>query len=93
VTALPKSASTPRVTIYSEGPITLSVCAPSEMSAADVLADVERQHPCGTENGWGVSADSWMTWDTERNEKVATGRHGPIPCDQDPGRTHWLLTA
>jgi hypothetical protein len=82
-----------RVTIYSAGPLSMSVCAPSEMSAEEVLADVEAQHPCGTEHGWGVSSDEWMTWDKERDEKVKTGRVGPIPCEQDSGRTHWLLTA
>ena len=86
-------APAPQVTIYSEGPLTLSVCAPREMVIADVLADVERQNPCGTQCGWQPSRDEWMTWDKEKNEKVATGRTGPIPCDQDAGRTHWLLTA
>lgn len=82
-----------RVTVYSEGPLTLSVCAPREMGITDVLADAERQHPCGTMNGWQQSSDEWMRWDAEKQEKVKTGRTGPIPCEQDAGRTHWLLTA
>lgn len=81
------------VLIYSEGPLTLSVCAPREMSAEEVLADVERQQTCGTVGGWQVSPNQWMTWDAAKKEKVTTGRVGPIPCDQDAARTHWLLTA
>jgi len=81
------------VHIYSAGPLTLSVCAPREMSVEEVLADVELQHPCGTTCGWQPSSEEWMRWDKERDEKVKTGRSGPIPCDQDAARLHWLLTA
>lgn len=82
------------VNVYSVGPLTLSVCAPKELSAEQVIADVEAQHPCGTTHGWHVSEDEWRIR-TEPNQRIGepTGRHGPIPCEQDAERLHWLLTA
>lgn len=76
------------VVIYSTGPLTLSVCAPKEMASIEVIADVERQYPCcGTEHGWQLSDREWREGGND------TGRVGPIPCNKDEARTHWLLTA
>jgi hypothetical protein len=75
------------VNIYSEGPLTLSVCVVNGLTEAEVVRSVNEQRPCGTEHGWMASREGW------RIDGKLTGNVGPIPCNQDSGRTHWLITA
>ena len=69
------------VDIYALGPLSLSCCAPSDMSVDEVTAAVNRQVLAGTENGWQLSSD-------------ATFRQGgpmPGPCNRHTDRTHYLF--
>lgn len=71
------------VHIYAISFLSASVCAPADMPIADVITDVERQRPCGTEKGWTKSEDTHF----------ATGGPNPCPCNATEGRQHWLLDA
>ena len=82
------SAQRKVVEIYRNSGFTMSVCAPAEMTAEEVLAEVERQEPCGAFAGWHISTEEWLDGDP----KMPTGKVGPIPCNDGPERTHWLIT-
>lgn len=70
------------IEVYSRDLLCCSVCAPPEMSGADVAAEVERASPAGTSNGWQVSTDATF----------ATGEPngGLVKCHRGETR-HWLL--
>ena len=40
------------IEIYALGPLSLSVCAPKNLSKDEILRQVEFQNPAGTQNGW-----------------------------------------
>lgn len=69
------------VVIYTQGLCYASVCAPAEMAADEVEAEVRRDHDSGTDGGWRRSID----------ETFKGGQPNPCQCDQDPGRKHWLF--
>lgn len=56
----------------------IHVCAPKDMAHDDVIAAVEREHPCGTTHGWQVS---------ERPTAA------PVQCDEKPDHVHLVLDA
>jgi hypothetical protein len=69
------------VIIYAEGPLSMSVCAPRDMSAGEVAESVNRARP-GENAPWSVSEDA----------AFADGVPNPGPCDAKPrDRKHWLL--
>lgn len=71
-----------KVTVYSMGPLSCSVCAPNDMTPKEVEADVNLNNPSGTMNGWKISTDSHFR----------QGKPNPCPCDQDPeNRRHFLM--
>lgn len=72
------------VRIYKRGAFAVSVCAHNGLGIGDVIADVERQYPSGTERGWRLSDDTHF----------ATGETNPCDCNVHPAkRRHWLLEA
>lgn len=75
-----------RVEVYAEGVCMLSACAPKEMTGAEVEHEIRSSHPSGTECGWHLSNNAWFSPTTEHNGKI-----GPIRCDSDPERRHWLF--
>lgn len=70
------------ITIYAQGFITLSVCAPKELSVGEVEAEVNIQNPTGIESPWKVSEDPTFR----------TGESNPCVCEDDPDRLHYLLS-
>lgn len=71
------------VAVYKRGPFCCSVCAPEHMTGEEVAREVEAGSPAGTGAGWTIST----------NPTFATGQPNPCPCEQTPGRRHWLLDA
>jgi hypothetical protein len=70
------------VTPYSVGPFYMSVCTDEEPDA--MLAEVNRIHPSGTDDGWQLSTDA-----TFKN-----GAPNPCPCHDHPEtHKHYLLEA
>lgn len=69
------------VQIYSTGVCCCSVCAPKSMSAAAVVAAVNRISPTGIESSWSKSKD----------QTFQTGEPNPCPCKDEQDRRHWLL--
>lgn len=68
--------------LYATGGLSMSVCAPGELSGEKVAAAVERHYRCGTDRGWTVATDTFKT-----------GERNPCVCQEDPHRKHWLLYA
>lgn len=71
------------VVVYSSGLVMCSACAPASASRLQVEAAVNAKNPTGIPSRWQVSDDEWHGREP--------GTVGPIACDTDPGRTHWLL--
>ncbi len=69
------------VIVYARGLLSCSVCAPVAMSPEDVQAEVNRLRPSGTEAGWVRPPD----------ETFSGGEPIPCPCNELPGRQHWLF--
>ena len=70
----------PKVVIYSEGVVALSVCAEGTLTKEDVAAEVNRISPTGINSKWSVSSESFRS-----------GEPNPRTCENDPTRKHWLL--
>lgn len=71
----------PKVVVYSVGPLSLSACAPMEMSPSDVTAAVNNLNRAGTEGGWTIADEPTFR----------QGGPNPGPCEQDALRTHYLF--
>lgn len=72
----------PRVWIYKEGPMTMSVCVQGNLTRDEIEAEVNQLSPSGTSAGWVISTDTMF----------ADGIHPmPSPCPDDPARLHYLL--
>jgi hypothetical protein len=71
-----------QVLVYSLGIVACSVCAPTDMPPAMVVAEVNMQEPTG------ISSD----WTLDEAPAFHTGQPNPSPCDKHPEvRTHYLL--
>lgn len=70
------------ITIYAQGLISLSVCAPATLSVGEVEAEVNIQNPTGTDSPWRVSEDPTFR----------TGESNPCVCECDHDRLHYLLS-
>lgn len=75
-----RAAAADQLVVYAEGMLACSVCAAADLNADQVAELVNRLNPAGTTNGWGIA-----------DEPFATGSPNPCPCDDNPGRRHWLL--
>lgn len=56
----------------------IRVCVPQKMPADEIVAAVEREHPCGTTHGWNIS----------RRPEVA-----PVECEDKADHIHLVLDA
>ena len=71
-----------KVTPYSIGLLSASVCADNSLTPKEVEAEFNRIHPSGTTMGWGLSGDTHFL----------QGQPNPCPCDQFPEtRKHYLF--
>lgn len=70
------------VTVYSVGLCKASACAPVSMDAAAVAHAANLAQPTGV-TPWHVSEESHFANGPEFPN--------PCPCEQTPGRQHWLL--
>ena len=69
------------VQVYANGIVCCSVCAPEGMPVELIEEEVNLNNPTGISSPWRVSDD----------EAFATGEPHPHPCEQVPGRLHYLL--
>ncbi len=69
------------IEIYSVGLVHLSVCAPKDMSVAEIEAAVNADTPTGLSHGWKV--DDAPTF--------AEGKPNPCLCENDGTRLHYLM--
>ena len=69
------------VVVYAEGLLALSACAPGDMSPAEVTERVNQLVPTGIEPRWQLDPASTFR----------TGEPNPAPCEQAPGRKHYLF--
>lgn len=70
-----------RAFVYANGICNCSVCAESSLTREEIEAEINRQNPTGSNHPWKIS-DS---------PTFADGSPMPQPCNQAPGRQHWLL--
>lgn len=68
---------TPELEVYSEGICMASVC--SSLSREEVVARMATR-PTGTSGSWSLSADAFRD-----------GKPNGGPCEETPGRHHWLF--
>jgi hypothetical protein len=75
------------VTVYSQGLVYASVCAPADMDPNELERIVNMQAPTGVGSPWRISSESF-----------ADGTPNPAPCahadgaEGDDERRHWLLS-
>lgn len=70
-----------QVSIYTQGLVCLSACAPKDVGREDVETAANYHHPTGISSQWSIS-----------DEDFAAGEPNPCVCNMDAGRLHWLLT-
>lgn len=72
-----------KVHAYAVGIVSLSACAPAGMPPGQVEAEVNAQDPTGLDGcPWRLAGDE---------KKFADGKPNPGPCEQEPGRMHYLF--
>ena len=75
-----RAAVEDQIVVYSNGLIYCCACADNQLTAADVERLVNELNESGTAHGWRIA-----------QEVFATGAPNPCPCNDTPGRRHWLL--
>jgi hypothetical protein len=72
----------PEVTL--RGALSTQICVHKEWTEKEILEFVNRENPCGTENGWQIrrEGDKALNGDPERQ-----------PCDSRKDFTHIMLDA
>ncbi len=68
--------------VYSSGLFHCSVCT-DITDREEILKILNKQFPCGTDNGWMHSTDTHF----------AQGAPNPCPCDDQEDRMHYLMDA
>lgn len=71
---------TERAVAYKMGLVYLSACAPKELTAEEVEAQMNEDNPTGV--------TPWKVGDA----RFRTGEPNPCACEHDPGKQHWLLS-
>lgn len=66
--------------VYSTGLVHCSVCAPSDISAEEIVREVNLHSPTGISSAWQLSDESFA--DNEPN---------PHPCERASERMHYLM--
>lgn len=70
------------IDIYSLGICHASVCAPREVTEAEVTAALNESRPTGISSDWEPSPDP----------AFESGEPNPCPCNDEPTtRLHWLM--
>jgi len=64
----------------------MQVCAVEDATDEEILATCNAENPSGTSNGWCnvVRKDS--------DEDDVFREQGPVPCEEMPGRKHFLVS-
>lgn len=75
-----REAAREQLVVYSQGLCYCSACASKELTREEVEALVNRLNPSGTSHAWEIS-----------EEPFASGAPNPSPCNDGPGRLHYLL--
>jgi len=72
----------PVLEVYSSGLFHCSVCT-NITDKEEILRRLNKEHPCGTDNGWMHSTDTHF----------AQGAPNPCPCHDHKDRMHYLMDA
>jgi hypothetical protein len=70
------------VTQYMMGLCHMQVCAVPDATDEEILAVCNRENPSGTAGGWSV---------VRRADDASWGPVGPVQCESDPTRMHFLV--
>jgi hypothetical protein len=60
----------------------MQVCVVNDATDDEILAVCNRESPSGTQHGWSA---------VRRSDDAEWGAVGPVPCQDDPARTHFLV--
>lgn len=63
----------------------MQVCAVSDVTDAEILAACNDQNPSGTSLGWSSVVRS-------HEEDPTWGKLGPVQCEGDPTRSHFMVS-
>lgn len=64
----------------------MQVCAVDDATDEEILDVCNKENPAGTTNGW-------MTVIRNREDLVLLDERSlPVPCQDEPGRTHFLVS-
>jgi hypothetical protein len=66
------------------GALSMQVCVPIGWKDEDVIAFVERENPCGTENGWQIRREG---------DEALAGCAERVRCAKDDRNVHIMLDA
>lgn len=66
---------------YATGAVSMSVCVKAEATRDEVEEAANRASPTGIDSRWHISEDATFR----------TGEPNPCPCQDEPGRFHYLL--
>jgi hypothetical protein len=59
----------------------MQLCAVDDATDDEILAVANAENPAGTEHGW-----------TTVLRQSGPNQDGPVPCEQNKGRTHFLVS-
>jgi hypothetical protein len=79
-----KAIETERVIITKPmvGAVHMQVCAVNDATDEEILAVCNRENWSGTQNGWATVC---------RSDDEFWGKVGPVPCADNPERTHFIV--
>lgn len=60
----------------------MQVCAHKDATDEEILAVCNIENPAGTSNGWAQVV---------KEDHEFFGKIGPVPCDDDPNRIHYMV--
>ena len=66
------------------GPLDMQVCVPESWTDGEILFFAEREHPCGTENGWSIR---------KKGSRFLAGVGERVPCEERDRFVHVMLDA
>ncbi len=65
----------------------MSICAVDDATDEEILEVCNRENPSGTTGGWGRVIREKTEFSSLENENIR-----PVPCSQEQGRTHFIIS-
>ncbi len=69
-----------KITVYASGIVCMAVCVEVKTQREEIEREANRQLPTGIKSLWEIT-----------DESFDEGNPNPCPCNDSPGRLHYLL--